>query len=144
MRADEVFEDTESKNQIVPFINPSLHKDTIILRFVPINALVVLQLDEEKKEANQVHSINKGESLAIITQVKTDGYGFKQKRFLSVGKPKKIEEKNFGMIDSEIELYDCTTLNMYKKITIKVEYNYFENTKLDHFASLASTECKSS
>ena len=127
--SSEVIEDSDDRNQIIPYV--VAEKDIVILRFVPMNALSVLRLQDDI--ADEVHSELKGESLALITRKQDDG----TKQFFSVRKPKKTDDRNVGMVDSTIELFNCVTQSV-RSVNVKVEMNYFENVKHDHFASLTS------
>lgn len=52
-----------------------------------------------------------------------------------MGKPKKIDSKNFGLVRSNVELTNCLT-EKKSSVEIEVEMHYFENFKFDHCASL--------
>ena len=113
---DLLFEAEETKNTFtVNFDEPS---GTLMLRLVPLNALLVFKLhaavfDDDLIETKAFTELNyfenRGENLAVIkkTIVARNSSPFKKNvrkstRYFSVGRPKVLEEKEYGMIKTKI------------------------------------------
>ena len=113
---DLLFEAEETKNTFtVNFDEPS---GTLMLRLAPLNALLVFKLHaavfdddliETKAYTELTYFENRGENLAVIkkTIVARNSSPFKKNvrkstRYFSVGRPKVLEEKEYGMIKTKI------------------------------------------